>query len=212
MMRTRTMVAVAVCVMCAGSIALAQGQGQGRGRGFGGFQMSAGQLVANEAVAADLKLTDEQKEKVKALPRVDFASFRDLSREEAAKKMEESREASKKAVDEILNADQKKRLAEISLQARGTRALSDAEIAKALALTEEQTKKIKELDEAPRERPQQGADFAKIQEERTAKYMAVLTEEQKKKFEEMQGAKFDTSKLRQFGQGRRPGGNNNNNN
>src|SRR5262249_23689743 len=50
-----------------------------------------------------------------------------------------------KAVDEILNPGQRKRLQEISLQQRGGNALSDPDVAEKLQLTEEQKKRMQDI-------------------------------------------------------------------
>lgn len=221
MMRTRMLVVAVAVVVSVGSVVSAQDQNpqRGRGRGFGGFQMTAAMIVNNEAVQADLKLDDDQKAKLKDLPRVDFRSLGDLSREERAKKMEETNAAAKKVIDETLNDEQKKRVDQILLQSRGASALNTEEVAAKLELTDDQKKQIKEIPEVRFERPADGqrpdiAAMQKAREERDAKIVAVLTDEQKKKYEELKGPAFDVAKLRQFG-GRRPGGNtttNNNNN
>src|SRR5437667_7027152 len=47
-------------------VAAAQGRQRGQGGGFGGQRTSVPALLANEDVQTELKMTDEQKEKVKA--------------------------------------------------------------------------------------------------------------------------------------------------
>ena len=61
------------------------------------------------------------------------------------KRMEEQRAATRKALSEVLSADQMKRLGEISIQLQGNRAVLNAEVQKSLGVTDEQKAKITEL-------------------------------------------------------------------
>jgi Spy/CpxP family protein refolding chaperone len=142
---------------------------------------------------------------------------------------------------EILLPHQMKRLTEIYIQVAGVNALQDEDIAKELGITDAQTGAIASIRDANREamrglfgppgggpggpggegdREAMMARFreaqAKMEEARKAgdaKILAVLTAEQKAKFEEMKGAKFELPEeaLRagfggQGGFGRGPGG------
>jgi Spy/CpxP family protein refolding chaperone len=73
--------------------------------------------------------------------------FDELLREPESmqKKWTEIAAAGENAVDEILTAPQRKRLQEISLQQRGGNALSDPDIAEKLELTDEQKKRIQDI-------------------------------------------------------------------
>lgn len=224
------------CLMIA-TAAKAQGQG-GRGRGGrggfgGGFGFSSAMLIRNEKVQEELKITDEQKEKLAALPNQGGGRARggrgggqdqsDEDREKAFAEMRKRIDESNKMVESILDASQLKRLKEISLQARGNGALADEEVATALKLTDDQKeavktiqdesgKRMRELRDAdPEERRQK---FAELRKDTDEEYLAVLTDEQKAKFAEMKGAKIDIDFTAGFGGrgpggGRRRGGNNN---
>jgi DNA-binding MarR family transcriptional regulator len=191
--------------------------GFGFGGGFGGG-MGAGlvQLAQNEAVAKAIEVLDDQKEKIGKLAeslrnqpreggRPDFQNMSDEERQKAfadmRARMEKQTEEGNAKLAEILVEPQMKRLREISLQLRGTGALSDPKIAAALQLTDEQKKKLEDVGrenmEAMRGAFQPGGDPAgmreKMQEMRKqadAKTLAVLNDEQKKKFEEMKGEPF----------------------
>jgi Spy/CpxP family protein refolding chaperone len=230
------LVCLTACLMLA-STAMAQGQGGGGRGGRGGlggrgFNMGAAQLLRNEKVQEELKLTGEQKDKLAALReegggRGIGRGGQDLSPEEREKAMAEFQkrmeEINKKA-EAVLDAAQVKRLKEISLQARGNAALNDEEVAKALMLTEEQVAGVKTITEESTRRMRemfrsagQGGDreelqkkMAELRKDTDEEYLALLTDEQKSKLEAMKGAKFeiDFSTLRGGG-GRRRGGNNN---
>jgi Spy/CpxP family protein refolding chaperone len=198
------------------------------GMGFGG---GTSFLLRNEKVQEELSLTEAQKTKIEALfkegigKKPDMGGFRDLSEEERkakrAEMMEKAQARAKKLtkdIDEILKPEQRKRLNEIQLQLRGINALRDKAVATELGLSQEQQDKIAEIGkEAAEKRSKlfgEGADpsgrrekMDKIQKETETATLNVLTKEQKDKFKEMQGAKFDTSSLMQgFGPGGRRGG------
>ena len=63
--------------------------------------------------------------------------------------MQELHKENEKSVAKILKPEQFKRLKQISYQQQGGRAFTDPEVAKALRLTEEQQKTIREINEAP---------------------------------------------------------------
>ncbi len=172
-------------------------------------------------VQKELSITDEQKEKVtKALEGLrpqqgqgGFGNFREMTEEQRTKAMEEFRkqaeERSKKveaALKEVLTADQQKRLAELRVQREGVAGLSRGEIAEKLELTDEQKGKLRELADAARPNFGQGgrpaggeavdreklmAEMTARREKLTADSLAVLTAEQKTKYEAMQGKKFE---------------------
>jgi hypothetical protein len=150
--------------------------------------------------------------------------------------MEESQKALAKQVDEVLMPNQRDRLKQITVQAQGTGALSDEEVAKELGLSDDQEKQIQQVRQEAAEkmrenfRPGAGGDgdrearreqFQKAQKETDDKVLAVLTSEQRDKFEKMKGEKYeDVSELRfggfggfggpGGGRGQRRGGGNNN--
>ena len=159
-------------------------------------------------VEKDLKLTEDQKTKTLDL-------FDKLNEErgalfqEAAGDFESIREDMAKLNSDIakefndtLDEAQRKRLAEIYVQANAGAALTDDAIATALKLTDEQQKKLADLRVGARE-AFQGVDWQSLEEEEAEKkvdeviaeqdkgYAAVLTAEQKTEFEKMQGEKLE---------------------
>src|SRR5262249_11392249 len=96
----------------AAALLVGSAQAQGFGRGGGGV----GQLLSNKSVQEELKLKDEQKEKIKtAVDKVredmkdDIAKLRDFQNtkpEERAEIMKKVSEATLKAIDGILTKEQ----------------------------------------------------------------------------------------------------------
>jgi hypothetical protein len=159
-------------------------------------------------VEKDVKLTDDQKTKTldlfDKLNEERGALFQDAAgdfdsiREEMAKLNSDIA----KEFNEALDEGQRKRIAEIYIQANGGAALTDSDIATALKLTEEQQEKLADLRASSRE-AFQGVDWQSLGEEEAEKkvdeviaeqnkgYVAVLTPEQAAEFEKMQGAKLE---------------------
>jgi Spy/CpxP family protein refolding chaperone len=162
-------------------------------------------LLNQESVQKELKLTDEQKTK--------FDELRQKSREkmqeifqgdegERPKKMQELNEENRKAIAAILSPEQGNRLKEITYQQRGSAALADPEVAKALNLTEEQKGKVKTINDetqaamrelfTPGQAPDEDArnKMNDLRKSSGEKLMALLTPEQKTKWAELQGEPF----------------------
>jgi len=206
--------------------------GGGRG-GFGRGMMQSpaamwGMLLQAPTVQKDLNLTEDQQAKIKELSEKAragmaelFQGMRDLSPEEQQARraeMGKRAEEQRKSLEGILLPNQVARLKEIVLQRRGLSALQDKEIQETLALSDEQKEKLKTIQADARKKSQevfQNQDLEQqarreklqeIQKEASEAATAVLTSEQKEKFEKMQGTKLDIpqSELPSFG--RRGGG------
>jgi len=254
-------VAVALCLITAAAEAQQQGRRGNRGGGPGGFGRGMGRFngagarlmyLQNDKVQKELELVDDQKDQIKKLGdksrenmREMFSGLQDLPQEERQEKMrelqpkmEESQKALGKQVDEVLMPNQRDRLKQITVQIQGTGALSDEEVAKELALSDDQEKQIQQVRQEAFEKMREnfrpgagGGDndrdarrerMQKAQKETDDKVLAVLTSEQRDKFEKMKGEKFEFDPSQLFGQGgfggpggggrgqRRGGGNNNN--
>lgn len=212
------MVVCALAASCAAADDPPANQGPGRGgrggAGGPGGRGAGGDLVSNEKVQADLKLTDDQKESIKkisASAREGFQGLQGLSREERTAKMQELRKDQEDKVAAVLTDAQKTRMKEIRLQARGTAALSDKEVQESLKLTDDQVNKIKDLNKTLADARAEafggagggggggrgGANqetrdkLTKLRTETNDKILAVLTADQKTAFEKMQGAKIE---------------------
>jgi len=171
----------------------------GRFGGRGGGPDKIG-LVGVPQIRSELKISEEQqffidelmadhREKSRAVfSGIDFTGFRDKPEEERRKVMEEINAKRQKLVKqneevlaEFLTNAQNKRLSEITLQLRGTRALADAGVAKQLELSGEQTKKI-------------------------GTALAAADQERRKMFEELGGGRRPEGGARPEGGGGRPAG------
>lgn len=157
---------------------LAPAQQPGR-FGFGGFggQQDIMALLRNASVKKEIKLTDEQMEKVPA--------------------------AVMKALGEVLSPDQLARLKQIDLQQKGPQAFKDAQVQTALKLSAEQKTNVNTiLEESTKEQREifkeaAGGGFQGIQEklgtlrkETNEKLMNVLSADQKKSWTNMLGDEF----------------------
>lgn len=195
--------------------ALAQPPEGGRRGGFGGRGMGGpGMLVNNKSVQKELQMTDDQVKKAKEVTQEirqkhqeEMQALRDMDPDEGRQKrtalMRTIGEETDKALADVLKPEQMKRLKQISLQQRGAQAFTDAKVQEELKLTDDQKDKIKTInDDAQKEMRelfQSGGDdreamMKKIQTLRTEtmdKVKGVLTDDQKKTWEQMTGAPFE---------------------
>lgn len=228
------LMALAVTLMMANAAEAQQRQGGGRGAGMGGFGIQREvSLAGNPAVQKELGLNEEQAKEAEALAtefreelQKEFpANFRELPQAERAEAMRELQAKTHKLADgyapklaKVLKPEQVKRLEEITVQAAGLGAFHFPAVQKALHLKDEQKKELTAIAEGVtakiRESAGEGAErvaaMQKIRKEAEEEATKILTEEQKKTFEELKGKPFDTAALRPNfgGQGGRRGGNN----
>jgi Spy/CpxP family protein refolding chaperone len=229
-MRTasRWVLVAAVAVTMVG-MASAQEQQQRRqrggagqpGGGFGGMTRggSAAMLLANESVQKELKITDDQKAKIKEFSDTQRAKMREAfgggqpDREKMQEVFKASAEAGDKFVKENLNPDQQKRIKQIQYQTMGLTAFTNEDVQKALKLTDEQKEKLKGLNEEMRkDMGELGRGFdAETQQKRrtitkeyTTKATDSLTADQKTAWKDLTGEPFELKM--DANAGRRPGG------
>jgi len=219
--------AVAVCVAGMASAQEQQRQRQGGGRGG---MMGGVMLLTNESVQKELKVTDDQKEKLKTFAEEQGPKMREKmqelfqggggDREKMAAKMAEiNAEATKALADsKILNDDQLKRFKQIELQSQlrtqGPAVFLSEDVQKKLKLTDDQKDKLKNLAGEHRKDMQelrQGGfnqesmqKMRTVNKEYTTKAMDTLTADQKAAWKDLTGEPFEV----QMGPGRggRPGG------
>lgn len=191
------------------------------GPGRGGFEVTRLMLVGVEPVQEELGLVEEQITKITDVRRElrperggrgDRPNFRDMTEEERqeffAERQKEAAERSaqeKEKLGEILMPHQSKRLEEIFLQVRGPIALLDPTVAEEVGLTEDDQQELRETIQEAREgmmaemrelfesgdRDQVRAKMTEMQKKVEEQALAVLSDEQKQKFTEMKGEKFD---------------------
>lgn len=181
--------------------------------------------ISKKISEAASEIRDEINEERRAIMQ-DFRSMSDDERQEAMEEIQDivkelNTDAFKK-VKAMLNKEQLKRLAELKMQRMGIAILQDGMFQDMLEFSAEQTEKIKSLQESLDKRRQQmmddmrsqmqdGGDRQAMRETMTAmretmtdlsekleqETMAVLTDDQRKKLEEMKGAKFEFPAPRQ---------------
>jgi hypothetical protein len=214
---------------------------KGRGGGIGGFGGgdSLASLATREPVQKDLGVSGDLATKLASLrddfiaaqqkeyqsAGISFQNFQNMSAEERQKMRDKIVDATKKLNEEfipkikaLVSADQYKRLQQIHLQSnlrfRGPGALTYADVASELKLSDEQKMKLDalqtEYDAKQRELFTGGAfdpaASAKLADERTSKTLELLTAEQKEKLNSLKGPAFDVSQIPPGG-GRRGKGN-----
>lgn len=176
-------------------------------------------LLSNKGVKKEIKLTNEQSDKVQKIVREVFDKYQpDLRKARADRDQKqfgklmldstvETRERVNKALPDILEPDQLKRLKQIQLQVNGLLSFAKPEIQKELKLTDQQKEQIKKIGDglkidiaevfkdvssAPlRKLPEATRKARTLNDEATRKALDTLDEEQKKKWKDMTGEKFD---------------------
>jgi Spy/CpxP family protein refolding chaperone len=117
-----------------------------------------------------------------------------------------------KRLDKILDEKQMARIGELSLQRRGSEALDDEKVAKALKITADQKKQLAAIQDAAAteqeammkeffggDRDELRGKIRALNKEMADKALAVLTTEQTEQLDKMKGAKFEFPRRRGFG-------------
>jgi hypothetical protein len=194
----------------------------GFGMGFGGIGASYVQILEMKEVQDDLKLSADEKGNIPLLKeeltegdKKFGESLQGVAREEMGAKMTARREEVEKQLKEVLG-DKYTRFKQIRLQLNGLVAAltMDKEVQDALNFTEDQRNTLRESARGGFQGFQGGErpspeKMREMMEERTKKMAEeaekILTPDQKKKWEEMIGAKITYKRApMQFGRG--PGG------
>ena len=206
-MRISTFLIAAGVSACLAGPTLAQPPEGGRrfGPGMGGV-MSASMLAGNPSVQEELKLTDEQKEKLREAQRSvreKMGDLREMEPEERREKMKEINDEADKALKGVLKEDQMKRLIEIRWQQAPLGAFAGKEFEEGLKLTDDQKEKLKGITEEMgkdmreiraemRDNPREGREkMEALRKETKDKSLAVLTAEQKASYEKLVGKPFE---------------------
>ena len=224
-MKVRQLLLSATVLAALAVCAQAQPPRGGRGM-QGGMGAGPAQLIQSKTVQTELKLTDEQTAKLKEWGAAQQGKMREAMqgidpsemREKFPAILAEMRKTTDKELGEVLKPEQVKRLKQIEFQMAGLRGLMSPDTAKALDITDEQKEKVqsvmmdvaKDMRDLGEEygtrgfQPPADADKAKeyakkseqITKDATGKVLKVMTDEQKKKYEEMAGAPVDVAKVR----------------
>jgi Spy/CpxP family protein refolding chaperone len=227
MIRSKSLLAVAAPLALL-TILVSVAQAQQRGRRMMG-RSSFMALLSREQVQKEMNLSEEQKTKVQAVTqklmeeaREEFAALREI--EDRSKMMAKMNELSDKLDTKLreqmrdlgLEREQLRRLFQIRLQVNAVAdSLSNERLAGRLELTDEQKKKLADINKdmqakmtelfgkmSSAEQDQRGAVFQELRQLRTdteKQALGVLTAEQKKSFEEMKGKIIELRNQRQRG-------------
>lgn len=189
------------------------------------LEWNAVRLATLDAIKAEIKLEDEQFQRLKALNDELQPSFRELgsltlpnglSEEEREKRIAEIAEKMRTIAEpntqqavKILKTEQLKRLKEIAFQQRIQWNLSNAlfidEYIKAANVTAQQQQKAEELNKELQDESEQHGDDRRAQyswrmregyRKYAPKFEAILTEDQMKVISEMKGERFELTELR----------------
>lgn len=229
-------VSAAILMLCASANVM--GQPPGRGQGGGGQGGRGGQgmnprlmgnipamsLVQLEEVSKELKVSDEQKERLEEVQKNMQSRMQELreenqgDREAMMEAMQTANAEMAEQTTKVFDEGQQKRLMQIYLQVNGAMALTDKKVAEMLKLTEDQSAELTEAIQENRssmreemqglrdleaeERETKIAEFIKSRDE---SLMSVLTDEQKEAMEKAMGEKLavDLSKMQRGGRGQR---------
>jgi peroxiredoxin len=170
-------------------------------------------LIHDEAVLADLKVTTEQRKKIRAvLDPLDVKCFplRNKSAEEATQGFAAATTEARHEIGKILKPQQNQRLAQIVVRSQGPLALLREDLAKKLILSDSQQTSIrealhsfqkekttlqKELLAAKTDSAAAEKEWAAINNRERDAVNAVLTGEQKQKLAGLIARDFDVAKL-----------------
>jgi Spy/CpxP family protein refolding chaperone len=214
-MRKFMMCLTAASMLLAIGFVSAQPPRQGRGGGMGGMMMQAGGAgLANVAkVQEELKITDEQKTKLREVSEEQRTKRQEMmnkmreeggfDREKMQEMAREQAEALDKKVKSILKDDQYKRLEQIKWQQAGVLAFNDKKVQEVLKLTSDQKDKFKGMAEEMQQDMQEifreaqgnfreaGDKVAALRKEAAEKAMKSLDDKQQTQWKEMLGKPFE---------------------
>lgn len=157
-------------------------------------------LLATASVRKEIKLTDEQAQKFRAIAK----EVRD-NQPNIQKVIQETRDRINKAIPDILSKEQATRLQQIKLQVNGILPFTRTEVQEKLKLTAKQKTEIQDIADnlkkdirkmfeggsTPRERLAVIGKIPQLNQEAGRKAVAVLNDDQKKTWNEMIGDKFE---------------------
>jgi len=160
-------------------------------------------LLRQQSIQKELKLTADEIEKIHkyAAQQWDQAQkVHELTGDARDKKFMEMSKENERFIEKTLTKDQLKRLHEITLQNAGILCLGRPHVASKLKLTEDQKKKVVQLQKESRKdaeelvhatkKEEKRQKLRELQEDSRTKLMAVLTDEQKATWKEMTGQPF----------------------
>lgn len=179
--------------------------------------VDAPMLLNNHGVQKEIKLTEKQHAQVKKVVQEVFDKYKGefvragRDREKQAKLIadstQETRDRLHEKLPDILKPEQLKRLNEIQIQVNGIASFKREEVQKELKLTAEQKRDIRQIGdglkseieevfkdaskEPVRKMPGAMRKIKELKDDATRKAVETLSEEQQKKWRQMNGEKFD---------------------
>jgi len=160
-------------------------------------------LLRQASVRDDLKLSHDEAQKIHNFTREQWEKAKEASKLPAAerdKKFAAMHDENHRFIDKTITKEQRKRLQEIELQVAGLMCLTRPEIAKKLKLTDEQMKRVHEMQKEGR---QEMEDFIytskpEVRKEKLAelrktsrdRMLELLTDEQEITWAQLQGKPF----------------------
>jgi Spy/CpxP family protein refolding chaperone len=195
-------------VLCAAALAAlaaappapqAPTKGPGRGPVRGG--PNAVTMLRHKAVQEELKLTNDQREKVKGLMTGMRDKLLDLIESGARDKVAGVVKEQEKGLAKVLTARQLARLRQVVLQAHGVWALTAPDTAKELKITPEQAKKLRVLQdetykemskvsESAKTRTEAQKRLAELHRAANDKGLRLLSAEQRARYKALSGEPF----------------------
>jgi hypothetical protein len=149
-------------------------------------------LLRQKQVQDDLHLTETQVKQINQMADQRQAAFRNLANvtPQALRQKADEVQSLEKALNEVLQAEQQRRLQQLLLQQRGTRALMETQIAESLKLTAEQLERIGTIQRDVR-RAGHSVVVGRVDgKEVRDRAVNVLTPEQRAKWKELTGEPF----------------------
>ncbi len=207
-----------VCVASASAQVVVQGGGGAYGgmRGYSPSSQSLMYLLYYPQLQKEIEIIDEQKAELQKIQSEMTAKMTEAYKTLGDTKIEDQQERQKKyteiyqelgketeeRVNKLLLPHQKKRLTQIMLQMKLQQsgygygfagAIGGDDVAKELGITDAQKEELRKKEEEVRAGMQKKYQefYKKLQEETTTELMSVLTPAQRKKLEELTGAKFE---------------------
>jgi Spy/CpxP family protein refolding chaperone len=160
-------------------------------------------MLRHAEIQKELKLTDEQKEKLKEVMHGLRDKMIDLIENNERAKVFALVQEQNKNLDKLLTPEQLKRFKQVFLQVQGLWALTDPGVVKDLKITDEQKEKLFKLQEERTKdmrklfdggqassRKEAQAKLAEMHKAATAEGLRLLTAEQQAKWKEMAGPPF----------------------
>jgi len=160
-------------------------------------------LLRQASVQRDLKISEDEGKKIDEFATRQWRKVRamkDLDEKERDRRFEGMARENEQFIKETLKPEQRKRLNQIGMQVAGLLWVMRSDVASELGLSDDQKRKIRETHEEAekeaREALRAGGELReeKIRELRMTnrkRLMSVLTDEQKNKWKDMAGPKFE---------------------